>query len=283
MKSVVITGASTGIGWSAAKILLERDYRVFGSVRKQEDADRLSRELGANITPLLFDVTNEAAVHAEAKQVREHLNGETLFGLVNNAGIAVGAPMLHYEIDEFRKQLEVNVVGQLIVTQAFAPLLGADRSLKGSPGRIVNISSVSGRNGSPLMGAYAASKHALEGMTESLRREMMLYGIDVIIVAPGPIATPIWDKAEQVDIRQYQHTDFFEAGKKLQKYIVKNGRNGLPAERVGEVIYQALTAAKPRVRYTITPNPFSTWVMSILPKRFVDNMMAKNLGFLKKN
>lgn len=281
MKSVVITGASTGIGWSAAKILIDKGYRVYGSVRKQADAERLTKELGANFIPLLFDVTDEAAVHAAAKQVRESLNGETLFGLVNNAGVAVGAPMLHYEIDEFRMQLEVNVIGQLITTQAFAPLLGTDRSLNGSPGRIVNISSVSGRNGSPLMGAYAASKHALEGMSESLRREMMLYGIDVIIVAPGPIATPIWDKAEQVDLNRYQLTDFFDAGKKLQKYVVKNGRNGLPAERVGEVIFQALTIGNPRVRYTITPNPFSTWMMSILPKRFVDNLIAKNLGFRK--
>ena len=281
MKSVVITGASTGIGWSAAKILIDKGYRVYGSVRKQADAERLTKELGANFIPLLFDVTDEAAVHAAAKQVRESLNGETLFGLVNNAGVAVGAPMLHYEIDEFRMQLEVNVIGQLITTQAFAPLLGTDRSLNGSPGRIVNISSVSGRNGSPLMGAYAASKHALEGMSESLRREMMLYGIDVIIVAPGPIATPIWDKAEQVDLNRYQLTDFFDAGKKLQKYVVKNGRNGLPAERVGEGIFQALTIGNPRVRYTITPNPFSTWMMSILPKRFVDNLIAKNLGFRK--
>jgi len=282
MKSVVITGASTGIGWSAAKILIEKGYRVFGSVRKQADAERLAKELGANFTPLLFDVTDETAVHDAAKQVRESLNGETLFGLVNNAGVAVGAPMLHLNIDEFRMQLEVNVIGQLIATQAFAPLLGTDRSLKGSPGRIVNISSVSGRNGSPLMGAYAASKHALEGMSESLRREMMLYGIDVIIVAPGPIATPIWDKAEQVDVNQFQHTDFFESGKKIQKYAVKNGRNGLPAERVGDVIFRALTAGRPRVRYTITPKPFSTWVMSILPKRYIDNLMAKNLGLIKK-
>jgi short-subunit dehydrogenase len=132
------------------------------------------------------------------------------------------------------------------------------------------------------MGAYAASKHALEGMSESLRREMMLYGIDVVIVAPGPIATPIWDKAEQVDVSRYQNTDFFEAGKKVQKYAVKNGRNGLPAERVGVVIFQALTTASPRVRYTVTPNPFLTWVMSIMPRRYVDNLMAKNLGLLKK-
>ncbi len=281
MKSVVITGASTGIGLSAAKILVERGFRVYGSVRKQEDAERLVNELGKGFVPLLFDVTDEAAVKTAAEQVRENLNGETLFGLVNNAGVAVAAPMLQYAIDEFRRQLEINVIGQLIVTQAFAPLLGTDRSLKGSPGRIVNISSNSGRNGSPFMGAYAASKHALEGMSESLRREMMLYGIDVIIVAPGPIATPIWDKAEQIDMNRYQNTDFIEAGIKVQKYAIKNGRNGLPAESVGGVIFQALTVKNPRVRYTVTPRPFSTWGMAILPKRFVDYIIARYLGLLK--
>lgn len=281
MKSVAVTGASTGIGFSAAKILVERGFRVYGSVRRQADAERLVDELGGTFLPLLFDVTDEAAVHTAAKQVRQGLNGETLFGLVNNAGVASPAPLIHQPITDFRNQLDINVTGQLIVTQAFAPLLGADRSLKGSPGRIINISSGSGRNGSPFLGAYAASKHALEGMSESLRREMMLYGIDVIIVAPGPIATPIWDKAEQVDIHQYQQTEFFEAGMKVQRFAIRNGRNGLSADKVGEVIFQALTVPNPRVRYSVTPSPFRTMAMSMLPKRFVDNIIAKNLGFRK--
>jgi len=281
MKSVVVTGASTGIGWSTVKILAEKGFRVYGSVRKQADVERLFNEFGENITPLLFDVTDESAVHAEAKKVREDLRGETLFGLVNNAGIAAPAPLLHQPIDEFRKQLEINVTGQLIVTQAFAPLLGADRSLNGSPGRIINVSSVSGRNGSPFLGAYAASKHALEGMSESLRREMMLYGIKVVIVAPGPIVTAIWDKAEQMDTSLYQQTELFEAGMKVQRFAIRSGRNGLPADKVSEVIFQALTTATPRVRYTVVPNPFTTWLMSILPKRFLDYVIAKSLGFAK--
>jgi len=280
MQSVVVTGVSTGIGWGILKILIEHGFRVFGSVRKKEDADRLKEEFGERFTPLLFDVTDEAAVHAAAQQVRKELNGETMFGLVNNAGVAVAGPMMHLSIENFRKQLEINVTGQLIVTQAFAPLLGADRSLKGTPGRIVNISSGSGKNGSPFVGAYAASKRALEGLSESLRREMMLYGIDVIIVSPGPIATPIWDKAEKVDANQYQDTDYFEAGVKFQNYIIKRGRNGLPVESVSSVVFQALTSAKPRVRYAITPAPFAAWVMSILAKRFIDKIIAKNLGLL---
>jgi len=280
MQSVVVTGVSTGIGWEVLKILVEHGFRVFGSVRKKEDAERLKKEFGETFIPLLFDVTDEAAVHAAAQQVRKELNGETLFGLVNNAGIAVAAPMMYLPIDDFRKQLEINVTGQLIVTQAFAPLLGVDRSLKGAPGRIVNISSGSGKNGSPFVGAYVASKHALEGLSESLRREMILYGIDVIIVGPGPIATPIWDKAEDVDANKYQDTDYFEAGIKFRDYILKRGRNGLPAESVSKIVLKALTSAKPRVRYSITPNPLGAMLMSILPKRFIDNIIAKNLGLL---
>ena len=281
MKSVIITGTSTGIGRDAARMLIEKGFRVYGSVRKQEDADGLIKAFGENFVPLLFDVTDEAAIHAAAKQVREGLNGETLFGLVNNAGVAVAGPMMHLSIENFRKQLEINVTGQLIVTQAFIPLLGADRSLKGSPGRIVNISSGSGKSGSPFIGAYAASKHALEGLSESMRRELMLYGIDVIIVGPGPIATPIWDKGKQENADQYKNTDYYESGAKFQKYVLNRGRNGLPVERVSEVILHALTSANPRVRYTITPNPFGAWVTSMLPNRFMDNIIAKNLGFLK--
>ena len=281
MKSVVVTGASTGIGKDAARILIENGYRVYGSVRKQEDANELSKEFGENFVPLIFDVTNETAVHEAAKQVQGELRGETLFGLVNNAGVAVAGPMMHIPIDNFRQQLEINVTGQLIVSQAFIPFLGADRSLKGKPGRIVNISSGSGKSGSPFAGAYVTSKHALEGLSEALRMELILYGIDVIIVAPGPIITPIWDKAEQEDPVQFQDTDYYEAGIKFQKYVIKRGRNGLPVEKVSEVILKALTADKPRVRYRITPQPLRSWLMSKLPKRFIDNLVARNLGFIK--
>src|SRR4029077_104096 len=157
MRSVVVTGASTGIGWAIAKFLIGRRYRVFGSVRMQADADRLRNEFGANFTPLLFDVTDEAAVLAAAREVRAAWGGETLAGLVNNAGIAVAGPVLELAADEFRRQMDVNVIGPIIATQAFGPLLGADTSLKGPPGRIVMISSVAGKNGNPLTPAYSAS------------------------------------------------------------------------------------------------------------------------------
>src|ERR1700688_2171828 len=280
MQSVVITGASTGIGWPTPKLLFDRGFRVFGSVRKQADADRLKSEFGANFTPLLFDVTDEAAVLGGAREVRGALNGETLTGLVNNAGIAVGGPVLELAGDEFRRQMDVNVIGPIISTQAFGPLLGSDPSLKGPKGRIVMVSSVAGKNGNPLSSAYSASKHALEGLSESLRREMMLFGIDVIIVAPGPVKTPIWSKAEEVDISAYRNSPYFPALQGMRKYMLKLGEIGLPPEKIAERIAEALTSASPKVRYQITPDPMRHLVTAILPKRMIDKIIAKRLGLM---
>ncbi len=282
MQSVVVTGVSTGIGWGITKVLIEKGFRVFGSVRKTQDAERLSHEFGGAFVPLIFDVTDEAAVQAATHQVREQLNGEKLFGLVNNAGIAIPAPLIHQSTEDFRKQLEVNLVSVLIVTKAFIPLLGMDRSLRGAPGRIINISSVGGKNANPFLGAYAASKHGLEGFSESLRRELMLYGIDVIIIGPGAVATPIWDKGEKADISPYINTDYLQAIQRMQKFMVESGRKGYPPEKVGEVVWQALTAAKPCVRYAVIPvRSFRRIIQMILPKRIVDRIIARNLGFTK--
>lgn len=277
--TVVVTGASTGIGRGTAKLFIDRGWRVFGSVRKDADAERLKKELGERFTPLKFDVTDESAVKAAAIEVRSSLGGTALRGLVNNAGMSTGGPLMHQPIDDFRHQIEVNLVGQLIVTQAFVPLLGADRSLKGPPGRVVNISSVGGRIAFPFIGAYAASKHALEGMSESLRRELMLYGIDVIIVGPGAVVTPIWDKAEEFDTAPYAGTDYAQILRRFTEFFIARGRQGLPPERVGEVVFQALTVARPRVRYAVVRRPFLDDVLPrLMPKRRLDRLIAKQLG-----
>jgi NAD(P)-dependent dehydrogenase (short-subunit alcohol dehydrogenase family) len=280
MRSVVITGASTGIGWATAKLLLGRGFRVFGSVRKQADADRLKSEFGANFIPLLFDVTDEAAVLAAASEVRAALGGETLAGLVNNAGIAVAGPVLELAADQFRHQMEVNVIGPIIATQAFGPLLGSDASLKGPRGRIVMISSVAGRTGNPLMSAYSASKYAIEGLAESLRRELMLFGIDVVIIAPGAVKTPIWSKAEEVDISAYRNSPYFPALQRVREFMLHLGTIGLPPERIAERIADALTSASPKVRYSITPDPMRHLISALLPKRMIDRIIAKRLGLM---
>ena len=282
MKSVVVTGASTGIGWGCAKVLIGKGFRVFGSVRKQADADRLAKEFGANFVPVLFDVTDAAATKAGAETVAAQLKGAPLFGLVNNAGIAVPGPLLHLDIDEFRHQLEVNVTGQLIVTQAFVPLLMAQPTHKEGPGRIVMISSVGGKNASPFVGAYNASKFALEGLSESLRRELMLFGIDVIVVAPGAVATPIWDKAETVDVARYANTPFAPALTKVRDYMIAGGRKGLKPEQLGRAVWRALTAKNPKTRYTVAPDRVQDFMVKILPKRVVDRTIAGRLGLTRQ-
>lgn len=283
MKSIVVTGASTGIGWGCVRFLIGKGFHVFGSVRKQTDAERLQKEFGAAFTPLIFDVTDEAAVAAGAKIVAAKLNGESLFGLVNNAGIANPGPLLHLDIAAFRQQMEVNVTGQLVVTQAFAPLLGATPDAKSKDrGRICMMSSVGGKVASPFLGPYSASKFALEGLSESLRRELLIYGVDVIIIAPGAIATPIWDKADALDVSRYVNTPYKASLDLVKKYMVGLGQKGLPPERIGEVVHTALTTTSPKTRYIVTPEPLTNWLGNNLPKRMLDNTIAKRLGLTRQ-
>ena len=281
-KSVVVTGASTGIGYAIAAALGKRGIEVFGSVRKQPDGERLQRELGKTFTPLVMDVTDDEAVKAAAALVAEKLGRSTLFGLVNNAGIAGGGPLLHQPIEDFRQTLDVNLLGPFRVTQAFARLLGADRARVGKPGRIVQISSVGGKLAFPFLGSYVASKFALEGMSESLRRELLLYGIDVIIVGPGSVKTPMFDKAQQIDLSPYMATDYGPILKGFVEYFINESKKGLPASRIGETVYKALTVSKPHVRYAVVPQRLKNWTLPrALPKRMLDRMIGKQSGLLR--
>ncbi len=278
--SVVVTGVSTGIGWGAVKVLTARGFHVFGSVRQSADAERLKTEFGDAFTPLLFDVTDEAAVRESAQQVAAALDGATLAGLVNNAGIAVAGPLLYLPVEEWRQQLEVNLTGVVIATQAFAPLLGAGETRQGRPGRIVNISSVGGRNANPFMAPYCTSKFGLEGLSESLRRELLPFGVDVVVVAPGAVATPIWAKADETDTRRYAGTVYAPALERLRQYMLTIGKSGLPPEAIGEAIHTALTAARPKVRYVVSPSPVQVLMTEILPKRTLDRITGKRLGLI---
>lgn len=278
-RAVVVTGASTGIGRAIVDELLRQGFQVFGSVRKAADAERLKTELGSNFTALQFDVTDEAAVGRAAALVKEKLAGRALFGLVNNAGMPSGGPLMHQPPAELLEVLNVNTVGQVIVTQAFLPLLGAKRGFAGQPGRIVNISSVGGRLVAPFAGAYQASKHALEAVSDALRRELMIYGIDVVVIEPGAVVTPIWDKAEAIDTARYANTDYAAPLKRFYDWFFTTGRSGLPASRIGELTAHALTVPRPRARYVILRRKFVNWTIPrALPDRWLDRMMAKSIG-----
>ena len=281
--SVVITGASTGIGWSTTQLLLQKGFRVFGTVRKGSDADRLQAEFGDHFIPLLADVTDEAAVRHAATRVAEMLGQERLAGLVNNAGIVVAGPLLHLEPSDIRRQMEVNLIGPFHMTKVFAPLLGSDPQRTGRPGRIVQISSVSGALGIPFVGPYVASKFALEGMSESLRRELMLYGIDVIVVGPGAVLTPIWDKTVAEDNDRFNATPYGPIIQRFRAFFTEEGKKGFAPEVIAQAIHRALTARKPKVRYAVVPQRFKNWTAPmLLPRRVVDRLMARQFGLSNK-
>lgn len=283
MEAVVVTGVSTGIGRGIAKTLADRGFHVFGSVRTEPDAEAIRQTFDGAVTPLILDVTDEGAVQAAAQQVRSMLNGRTLRGLVNNAGVAIPGPALFQPVTDFRAHIDVNLIGALIATQAFAPLLGADRSLEGRPGRIVNITSLGGRIGSPFLSGYCAAKHGLEGLSESLRRELMLFGIDVVIIGPGAVKTPIWDKAERMDTARYAATPYAAPLETFATFLAAGARDGLPVERVGRLVHRVLTARRPRTRYALAPSLLLDWLLPrALPRRIVDRIFAARLGLANR-
>lgn len=274
--AIVITGVSTGIGHAATRAVIAAGMHVFGSVRAEADAARLRAEFTEHFTPLVFDVTDRAAIEVAVTTVAALLGPGRLRGLVNNAGILVAGPLLSISIEEMREQFEVNLFGVLAVTQAFAPLLGTDLARTGAPGRIVNISSVSGRFAFPFAGPYVASKHALEGLSGSLRRELTMFGIDVIVVGPGAIRTPIWTKS---DLDRFAATPYAPVMERLKAFIKKAGEEGLEVARCGELIAKILTTRRPRVRYALVRNPLVDWVLPRwLPQRWIDRVIASRLG-----
>lgn len=282
-KVVVVTGASTGIGLACVETLIAAGFFVFGSVRRAEDATRLHEKFGDDFTALLFDVVEDTAIDAAAQNVAARLQGHMLAGLVNNAGVAFPGPLLHLPIEDFRRQIAINLTGQLKVIQAFAPLLGAsDEKRTGAPGRIINMSSVAGRFAKPFMGAYNASKFGLEGLSDALRRELIVYGVDVVIIEPGMIATPIWDKLDTVDMSPFDGTIYAAAVRRVQEWAVKHGREAPPAAQVAEVVRHALVTDRPPARIAVVKNWLTDYALPpLLPTRLSDWLVARWLGFDK--
>jgi NAD(P)-dependent dehydrogenase (short-subunit alcohol dehydrogenase family) len=276
MPDVVITGASSGIGFAACQVLVQRGFRVFGSVRTQADADRLSGQLGARYVPLIFDVTDPDSVNRVAAAVAKTVGEQRLFGLINNAGIAVLGPLANLPLERFRLQIEVNLLGVHTVTQAFLPLLGAESSRVAEPGRVVNVSSISGRLAMPFAGAYAASKFGLEGYSDSLRRELMLFGIKVVLIEPRAVVTPIWDKAEGAVVQQFPDSPYDRSLRIFARQLMREAKTGFPSQKVGELIWRVLTTPRPRARYPIVAHRLVEWsIPRRLPTEFLDYCIAK--------
>jgi NAD(P)-dependent dehydrogenase (short-subunit alcohol dehydrogenase family) len=280
MKAILITGVSSGIGYSTAREFANCGYRVFGSVRTEDDASRLRAEIGANFTPLVFDVTDSQALQNAARQVASMSEGSGLAGIINNAGIATSGPLIYQSIDEIRWQFEVNTIAPIAVIQAFLPLLKVKQSSTSRSGKIVNISSVGGKIAAPFVGAYAGSKHALEGMSHSLRRELQLHDIDVIIIGPGAVNTPIWNKES---LSQYAETEYARPLQTFQRYINSIGKGGYNPAKVGKFMRKVFELQHPKTRYAIVPHPFPNWILPLaLPDRWLDRLIGRNLGLLPK-
>ena len=283
MKSVVITGTSTGIGYATSKLFIEQNYHVFGSVRNDIDAERVSSELGVNFTPLKFDVTNESSVKESVKIVEKHLNGQKLAGLINNAGLGVIGTIQSLTAEQFKYQFDVNLLGVFHCCQAYLNLLGADRSLNGNPGKIINISSISGEIGMPFMSAYNMSKFGLEGFSEGIRRELLMYGIDVVVIAPGPVKTPIWGKInKKEEIKRYDNSDYRESLSRAMRMTEKMEQVGVQPRIIAERALSIIENTKNSTRYRIDPTRMQNILLQLFPKRMADKIIAKQMGILKK-
>jgi NAD(P)-dependent dehydrogenase (short-subunit alcohol dehydrogenase family) len=273
---VVVTGASTGIGNACALHLDRIGFRVFAGVRRDEDAERLRSQGSDRLTPVKLDVTDAESIRAAADQVTAALGAEPLSGLVNNAGIAVSGPVEYLPIEEVRKQLEVNFIGQVAVTQAFLPLL------RRSHGRVVNIGSVGGEVAVPFLSPYAASKHALEGFSDSLRREVERLGVHVAIVRPGAIQSSIWERgnaaADEVlaSVPPEAIEVYGDAVRGARAAANQRAQEAIPAQQVADVVEDALTADKPKTRYVVgrvgkAMVALERW----LPDRVFDRLVAR--------
>lgn len=269
MEAVLTTGASKGIGFDAARLLARKGYRSLGTVRREEDAVRLRQ---AGIEPVLMDVSDSESIARAAGEVERLLDGTFLRALVNNAGVPAAGPIELADLDEARALFEVNFFGALATTQALLPLL------RKSKGRVINMSSVSGRFAFPFAGVYAASKYALEAASDALRRELAAAGIKVILIEPGSVQTPIWDHVKSIDMNQYRDTPYERLMPVVQASAVRGGQQGLAVNRVSEAVLRAVADGRPPPRIPVVRSR-SRWLLQrMLPARLWDRLIARLLA-----
>jgi len=273
-KAVVVSGASSGIGFAIAQTLAQHGFAAFAGVRTQSDADRL-QSLHENIRPVILDVRNATQIENGVHAVRE--SGCKLAGIVNNAGIVVAGPLEYVPVDDVREGFDVNVFGALAMTQAFLPLLRRTR------GRVIFMSSVSGRIAAPYVGAYAASKFALEAMAAALRMELAPFGVSVCVIAPGNVKTPIWRKGREAKdallarLPRSGHEFYGEAIERLVRLTEREERTGVDASLVAQSVLEALTVRSPLAHYVVgTPPAWQRRMAALLPERWRDRLVLKN-------
>ena len=272
---MLITGASSGIGEQTVKLLIRNGYSVLAGVRSKTDADRLRASYGEKLYPLIIDVTLHHQVDKAKKEAEKIIGKNELVAIINNAGIVVNGAVLYIPVEEWKQQFDVNLFGVIRTTQTFFPLFKSSSSSDNHPKRIINISSVSGLFASPFLGPYAASKFALEAMSDSLRRELFMYDIQVVLIEPGSIKTPIWSKAKEKQTYFGPEHEGILAFK--DKVIEKNIEESLDPEVMDKVMLKALTCKKVRARYIVKSGKWKFQLIRLLPTRMVDRMIRKNL------
>lgn len=282
--AVLITGASTGIGEVCALDLARRDFQVFAGVRRNEDGEALKEKAEGALEPVILDVTDPETI-AAARQLIEEKTGERgMVGIVNNAGIVVAGPMEFVPLEELRKQLEVNVIGQVAVTQAFLPLL------RRSHGRVVNMGSIGGRMAVPFTGCYALSKFAMEGFSDALRMELKPWGIHVSLIEPGAVKTPIWNKSKEsgTSLRTQMPEEaeglYGKQLDQLMKVASTMEKQGTEPAAVAEAVMHALTSPNPRTRYVVGREAKAQALISrLLPDRMKDSLVLGQMKLPKSS
>ncbi len=274
--SVVVTGASTGIGAACALALDKLGYRVFAGIRNPADGERLQQQAGPRLMPIRLDVTDSASISAASHTVAAMVGDRGLAGLVNNAGIGVAGPIELLPLTDWRRQFEVNVFGLIAVTQTFLPLIRTGR------GRIINMGSIAGRASMPFMAPYAASKHALEAITDALRLELQPWGIRVALITPGAIATPIWSKTrKEVDTwdatwSQDLKNMYKEGFTRIKDAATAAGEQAQPAGTVTTAVAHALRSRWPKTRYLIGSDAaIRAYLALLLPDRLNDWIITR--------
>ena len=282
MKTILVTGASSGIGWDTVRCLSENNFRVIATVRSKTDFDKLVSACPHNVIPVLVDLAQFDQIEMLPEKLRRDHQVMQLDGLVNNAGIAFAGPFLDQDFSEIESILRINVLSVLKMTQVMLPLLGAVANSKHA-GTIINISSISGKSAAPFLSIYAASKHAIEGFSDALRKEMMLFGIQVVVVAPGSIKTAIWNKGFGQIKGRYVGSAYANAFQKFIRFALSEEKNALEVTQISSLIRDILAQKNPAYRYAPIPRKWINWYLPlILPQRFYNYLTAKTLGFHSK-
>lgn len=270
MEKVLITGVSSGIGLELTKKFLEIGYQVFGNVRSEIDAAKLQYQLSKNFQPLIFDICNKKEIERARQKFETIIGNSNLVCIINNADIATFGPLVYIDLKKIQKQLETSVVGQLNVIQHFYKYLIPKNTINGKRGRIINISSVSGTKGSQYIGSYVAGKHALEGLSKVLRKELKVFGIDLILISPSNVSTTIWQKVNYKEVEKYKDTIYFQSLKKMLVDIQKEIKtNAISVNEFADAFLKIFFKSYPAFKYSIKKSRVKYFPFSKLKVRAI--------------